>query len=352
MRPRTILIIVSFFTVSASWLLLRPKGVKAPPADATTRQVVSQPGATNTTPNSSSAKQLPPDQLTPKTQIVEEIVGALTMPITFYGRVLDQHDDPVADALVNYTAMDKFDAPGTQYQGRSDADGYFALSGISGAVLSVGVRKEGYYMIDGKSAHSFAYGVGTDSTRQKPPTRADPAIFLLQKMGPTEPLIRISTGGIKVAKDGTAVSIDLATGRKISIDSRVDGLRVEAWTQNQSLDPEKRYNWRCRVSVPGGGLLECKEQFDFEAPESGYRKADEIVMAATDVSWKRRVTKCFFAQLPSGRYARLQFMFTSAGDHFFTVESHLNPTPGSRNLEFDPKKTLKPHEATRVSGKR
>jgi hypothetical protein len=169
-------------------------------------------------------------------------------------------------------------------------------------------------MIDGKSAHSFAYGVGTDSTRQRPPTSADPAIFLLHQMGPTEPLIRVSTGGVKLARDGTAVSIDLATGRKITTNFKVDGLRVEAWTQNQSLDPEKRYNWRCRVSVPGGGLLECKEQFDFQAPTSGYKESDETVMTATDIPWKTRFTKLFFAQLPSGRYARLNFMFTSAAD--------------------------------------
>jgi hypothetical protein len=141
MRPRTILIIVSFLAISASWLLLRPNGVEAPRVEATAKQLSSQPAATNTTTNPNNTAQSPPHQLVHRRPVVEDIVSALTMPITFYGRVIDQNGAPVPDALVNYTAMDKFDAPGTQYHGRSDANGYFALSGVSGAVLSVGVRK-------------------------------------------------------------------------------------------------------------------------------------------------------------------------------------------------------------------
>jgi Carboxypeptidase regulatory-like domain len=134
-------------------------------------------------------------------------------PITFYGKVIDQNGDPVPGATVNYTAMDKFDAPGSQYEGKSDANGFFSISGIGSAALSVGVRKGGYYMIHGKSAGAFAYGVGPDSTRSEPPTKDNPAIFVLQKMGIAEPLIPLSTGGIKVPKNGTPVSIDLATGQ-------------------------------------------------------------------------------------------------------------------------------------------
>jgi len=124
--------------------------------------------------------------------LVEKVERALAIPIAFYGKIIDQNGDPVPDATANYTALDKFDAPGSQYQSKSDADGNFSISGISGAVLNVGVRKEGYYMIDGKSAGAFAYGVGPDSTRREPPTKENPEIFLLQKMGIAEPLICIT----------------------------------------------------------------------------------------------------------------------------------------------------------------
>ena len=66
--------------------------------------------------------------------MVEEIQEVLATPITFYGKVIDQNNAPVSDATVNYGALDKFDAPGSQYQGKSDANGNFLISGIGGAV--------------------------------------------------------------------------------------------------------------------------------------------------------------------------------------------------------------------------
>jgi hypothetical protein len=313
------------------WWFLKPSQIKLRSITPAPQQAV----AANPSPGSQTAQDQPPH----KRQVVEKIQRSLTTPITFYGKVIDQNGDPVPDATVNYSALDKFDAPGSQYQSKSDASGGFSISGIGGAALSVGVRKEGHYMIYGKSASAFAYGVGPDSTRHEPPTKSSPAIFVLQKAGIAEPLIPLSTGGIKVPKNGTPVSIDLATGERTFATAHC--LRVEVWTQNQVLNAVGPYHWRCRVSVPGGGLVERKEQFDFEAPATGYQQYDEIVMLSNDPSWKKRFKKEYFAQFSSGNYARLQFEFTSGGDHFFTVESYFNPRSGSRNLEFDPSKTVK-----------
>jgi hypothetical protein len=93
--------------------------------------------------------------------------------------------------------------------------------------------------------------------------------------------------------------------------------------------------------VPGGGLVERKEQFEFEAPVEGYQQFDQVVMLANDPSWKKRFKKSYFARFASGNYARIQFEFTSGGDHFFMIESYFNPRFGSRNLEFDPQKVVK-----------
>jgi len=323
------------------WWLLKPSQMKQRSVTTAPWQASSQAGVTNptATPNVGTSPQTPQDEAALRREVVEKIQRSLATPITFYGKVIDQNGDPVPAATVNYSALDKFDAPGSKYQGKSDASGDFSISGIGGAALSVGVRKEGYYMIDGKSASAFAYGVGPDSTRRELPTRNNPAIFVLQKGGIAEPLIPLSTGGIKVPKNGTPVSIDLATGERTSASANC--LKVEVWTQNQTLNTADPYHWRCRVSVPGGGLVERKEQFDFEAPAAGYQQYDEIVMLSNDPLWKKRFKKNYFARFPSGNYARLQFEFTSGGDHFFMVTSYLNPRPGSRNVEFDPQKVVK-----------
>jgi hypothetical protein len=88
---------------------------------------------------------------------------------------------------------------------------------------------ENTYMIDGKSANTFAYGVGPDSVRQEPPTKDNPAIFVLQKMGMTEPLIHISSRTYRAPRNGTPVEVDLTTGRM----SGQGHLRVEAWTEDR-----------------------------------------------------------------------------------------------------------------------
>jgi hypothetical protein len=338
MNRKTIVFIGSLILLAMLWSLLRAQwqlissNVSAAPKPSP--QASPSPPVLAVTP-----PPIPPTLQARRKETVDKILASLATPITFYGRIIDQNGDPVPNANVRYGVIDKFDADGSRYEDKSDASGYFSVDGIQGAVLTVGVWKNGYHIIENKSKGSFAYGVGADSTRKEPPTKNNPAIFVLQKGGITEPLIRLSTGGIKVPKNGSPVSIDLATGERTSASANC--LKVEAWTEDKTSNAAGSYHWRCRVSVPGGGLVERKEQFDFEAPALGYQQYDEIVMLSNDPSWTRRFKKNYFAQFPSGNYARLQFQFTSGGDHFFIVESYLNPRPGSRNVEFDPQKVVK-----------
>ena len=46
-------------------------------------------------------------------------------------------------------------------------------------------------------------------------------------------------------------------------------------------------------------------------------------------------------KLPDGRYARFSIKFYAGDRNFIVFESYLNPTRGSRNLEFDPQKLLR-----------
>jgi hypothetical protein len=103
----------------------------------------------------------------------------------------------------------------------------------------------------------------------------------------------------------------------------------------------QHYNWHCRISVPQGGLVERKGQFDFQAPADGYKPSDDIVMLQTAEKWQPQAKRTYFIQLPGGKYGRLTFYMIAQGDQFFEIESYLNPTPGSRNLEFDPNKAVK-----------
>jgi len=269
--------------------------------------------------------------------LVDSVFSA---PIEFYGRVIDQNGNPVPYANVGYTAADKFNASGSNYTGQADAEGYFQIKGIQGAGLAVTVRKEGYYLIHNPSdptlptsTATFAYGMGPDSYRRPAPKKNSPAVFVLQKMGEKVPLIFVQQS-TRIPKDGTPVTVDLLNG---SVSSK-GNFRIETWTDAPRQG--RKFSWRSRLTVLGGGLRERQGQFDFEAPEDGYLESIELTMPEDAEQWESQQERKYFVKLPDGRYARTKFRMIAGGNHYFIFESFLNPTPGDRNLEFDPAKVV------------
>jgi hypothetical protein len=229
--------------------------------------------------------------------------------------------------------MDKFDARGTSYQKTSDANGLFSISGIRGAVLTVGVWKDGYQVIDDQSTGAFAYGTPPDSTRRFPPTVENPAIFVLHKMGRTEPLIKSSSGQVDIPKNGEIVRVDFRTGR-----STAGALQIQSWIGDTHA---RKYDWSYRLSIPRGGLIERADPFDCEAPADGYQSSSDTIMMASSDIWSSSHSRSYFAQFPDGTYARFLIKFYPGSRNFVVLESYLNPTPGHRNLEFDPAKEVR-----------
>lgn len=273
---------------------------------------------------------------------IKDMRRAFSARIAFYGKVVDEKNNPISGASVQYSVADKL-PDGTQYEGTSDINGCFSITGIKGADMTVGVSKPGYYIIRDQSSGYFAYGVPNTMEIQHPiPTKDSPAVFVLRKMGETVSLV---VAGIKVRmpKDGTPVEISLSTGTEVP--EGEGDIIVECWTKNEGLDPNlnEHYDWRFRLTIPDGGLAERKDEFDFIAPESGYRPMIEFNMPKDASEWKNRFEDEYFLKLRGNRYARMEFRMISGGAHFAVVTSYLNPTPGVRNLEYDPEKAIKPH---------
>jgi hypothetical protein len=276
---------------------------------------------------------MPSEEQAARRQIVGMVESMLNTPIVLHGKVVDQHGNPVPKARIGYGLLDKFNESGSTGHQFADAQGNFTISGVRGAVIGVSASKEGYYKIHNVSNQSFAYGYGTDAYTKPPPTKENPAVLVLHKMGVMEPLVFNEYRSFMIQKDGTPVLVDLASGTPSSSGQ----FKVEAWTKEKLPGGSKYFDWKCRLSVPGGGLIERKGAFDFEAPADGYRESDEILMPKDAEGWNSQVEKEYFLRLADGRYARIRFRMIAGGHHFFNMESYLNPKTGSRNLEFDPK---------------
>jgi hypothetical protein len=253
-------------------------------------------------------------------------------PIKFYGKIIDESNAAVSGARIDFSCNDLSPTGTSFYNTTSDGEGLFSISGISGKLLTVSVLKNGYIASKRDNGSFYYSGQNVNFT----PDVANPVVFHLRKKGDPAQLIHVQAAlgggkGFRIPKDGTPITISLVTGL---IASKGTGdLQVECWTGDEQKKRGQKYDWKCRITVPNGGILGYAEEFPFTAPLEGYQPSDEISMlASAGKDWGRSARRNYFAKLANGNYARINFEMIAGGNHFFTVESFLNPS-GSRNLE-------------------
>lgn len=249
---------------------------------------------------------------------------AFDSPIEFYGRVIDQHGAAVSGASVEFTVTNRPFEDGSKSNDLSDDDGFFYLVS-SGAAVSVQVRKNGYYATD-QSGGVFRYATASQAPI---PTADSPAIFVLRKEGEKQSL-RENDVRFRVSRNGNPKYVDLITGNSGS--NNDSSVKIEAWTNDGQKDKRGRYDWRVRLSVEGGGLIEREDRYSFVAPETGYMELAEITMPSDSETWSPQASKDYFVRLANGDYARVSFRMIAGGDNFFTLRSWYN-LAGSVNLE-------------------
>jgi hypothetical protein len=109
------------------------------------------------------------------------------MPISFYGRVVDENDRPIPTVKVEFSWTDLSSAGNSTSATLSDSAGTFSLEGQAGRVLQVDVSKDGYYKPRNERLKSFDYAGFWESTYHEPDP-ARPVIFHLRSKGKSEAL--------------------------------------------------------------------------------------------------------------------------------------------------------------------
>ncbi len=336
MKPSVLITVgLVLFSAFIFWRLRAPKTGQLQPANRA--ESVAQPAQPATSSSGTvpipSAAEIARLQARTKEQH-ESFRAAFATPRNLYGIVVDETETPIPGARVHVSANDKpFSEKGTKYELTSDANGRFSIIGKPGASFYVEVSKEGYYTY-AASKGSIDYAIKGDPQSRPPPSPDIPAKFILRKKGEPAELIYFQRY-CKVAKDGTPYEISFTTGKQTPLGE--GDLRVEAWTYDQGVAPGARFDWKCRISVPGGGLIERTGALNFEAPESGYVPSAEYDRKSLEQGLPGGSLKHYFVKTREGKYARIEFEMRAGGENFFTLRSYLNPS-GSRNLESDPNK--------------
>lgn len=264
-------------------------------------------------------------------------------PIDFYGKVVDEITNPVANAEVHFVWTDLSPEGSSEKQTTSDANGLFRLTSVAGKNLIVQVSKQGYYAYV-PSGLSFNYA---GEAQNFIPDSGNPVLFRLKQKGRAESLVHIAGPGLRTMRDfllttdGRPVTISLTDGNP-KPEGESD-LQIEFWTSPPQ-SGSRKFPWSCRISVPGGGLLPTAELFPFLAPESGYLQAEEYTADPNSDQWNARYEKTFYVKQRNGEYARVRIrVHASDNQPYFGIESYLNPT-GSQNLEFDANNAIQPSQ--------
>jgi hypothetical protein len=164
----------------------------------------------------------------------------------------------------------------------------------------------------------------------------EPAIFVLKRKRGAEPMISRRFRRASVATDGTPAGVNFRGGDPSQAEVR--DFYIQLWKNGNSTNAQGQYDWSYKFSIPGGGLADRKDAYDFQAPSDGYREVIEGTMVAGGDNWHTTIQRAFFGKLQNGCYVRFQVSLTTWGRGSFSIDAFfMNPAPGSRNLEFDPK---------------
>ena len=257
------------------------------------------------------------------------------MPISFYGKVVDEDGQPVSGTTASFIWTD-MSAQGTStIESVSDHQGLFVLDGVQGKRLQVRVKKDGYYT-NADNPLSFEYAAFFEPNYHNP-DRQNPVIFRLRKKGDVTKELIVRESLIGITPNGSPHPIDLRTAEKAS-----PGDIAISITRSAPKDVRK-YEWSLTIAgVDGAGLIESTEQFMFEAPKEGYLTQYSYRFDVNSPHWQNQLRRKYFVRSADGRfYARVeikampQFQNSAAARVLFFV----NPT-GSRNLEYQPNKVL------------
>jgi hypothetical protein len=260
-------------------------------------------------------------------------------PQEFYGKVIDQYDQPVAG--VNVTGYLRFlqgidaDEKVEAHKTQTDTEGLFQFTGLHGAELGVKVAKEGYQMGQG---HGF-YKAPNSEDKTRPTERA---VFKMWKLKGPEPMIH-DEKFYGINPDGRIFTIDLVNKKKIEGVYSSGDLLVQIQRPSQ-IQLRNRFDWSFIMTAIDGGVIRITENgYLNEAPEAGYQPKYEINMFSSDPQWQEQIEGKFYLKSRGGQvygHFHVTIIPNYNDTSVFKIDSYINPV-GSRNLEFDPLKQIR-----------
>ncbi len=257
-------------------------------------------------------------------------------PINFWGKVVDENEQPVTGASIHFTWNDTSERGTSNADTKSDGNGFFSLKDRRGKRLYVDVEKEGYY--GSREARNSTFEYADPFEGRFTPDANKPVVFHLGKKAGGEPLIcGEKLFGFKA--DGTQYYLDLIAGKKYTNTPPLEWDVAVRFRRSEG----KIFDWSVVLEGNDGGLIETDDEFKFLAPESGYERI-EIEKSKDDPKWKTDWGYRFYVKSRGGKnFGRIEAEIIPkySQNAAISMKYCLNPS-GSRNLEYDESVQPKP----------
>jgi hypothetical protein len=256
------------------------------------------------------------------------------VPITFYGKVIDQSNQPVVGAKVDgYVVTGYLKTPREIGQKVdfislvSDSEGKFALESTNGMSIQISsIDKEGFKLSPKQVKTSYLYNPSVFH-----PDINNPVIFKMWKKQGAEPLLESAWHG-RMACNGTTNYFDLIRGSK----NAEGNLVIVCMRTPFQLPPHSNasFDYKLWITIVGGGIQPTDDEFTYLAPENGYLPSFTLEEKAADPKWTGKTKQELYIKTSEGHYGRLTvdwYNWQTSPTHF-EWNSSINPS-GSRNLE-------------------
>lgn len=259
-----------------------------------------------TVPNSASSSQPHPQSTPPKMTLEQKLEIApnyMNVPISFYGRVVDQNGNPLSGVRVVISVRQWYHTPSIELNSTfpkteltTDSSGHFQFLNGSGDSLQIeALEKEGYEA-EPKALRGFGYKTSEPFN----PDPNNPIVFRMWKSGTKQPLI-LGSKFLPVIPDGRVYTLDLLSGNLTEGEGEGD-LRI---TIKRPPDAAwgKKYGWSFDLAAVNGGLKEETDTYEsmFLAPQDDYAKDFAMEFHPEDERWTYGVNKRFYLKARNGK---------------------------------------------------
>lgn len=316
-----------------------PAAAKAESAQSQAGQITpdNQAVAAAFNPGQSPRPQTAPPAMT-REQKLELAPNYMNVPISFFGRVVDQDGNPLSGVQVvvsvrqwhHPVASVGLDSSFPKTELATDEGGYFQFANGSGDDLRIeALAKEGFEA-EPKALRGFGYNTSERFT----PDQKNPVVFRMWKTGTKQPLV---TGDIflPTIPDGRTYTLNLLKGTVAEGESEGD-LRI-AIKRSPDAAWGKKYEWSFELAVVNGGLKEESDAYEsmYLAPEGDYAKKVTMDFQPGE-GWTYAVSKRFYLKARNGQLSarmdvEIQAFYLKDKQGRFGIKYAVNPT-GERTL--------------------